>query len=133
MTTTRLACLLLCLLLAAGCDPQGAGAPQEIDAFIETLRENGVDGTLVIRRPANPDIEYIAEYSIARYASTRIVSLFRFREGADVDAHLQEARRNDKLGGQARNGRFIMAATFYPPDAAAVEKIRTLFLAHAFE
>ena len=29
-------------------------------------------------------------------------------------------------------GTFIMAATFYPPDAEAVEKIKALFLAHEF-
>jgi hypothetical protein len=78
-------------------------------------------------------MEYVAEYAIARYSSTRIISLFKCKDAAKAEANLQAALQNPKLSGQARNGSFLMAATFYPPDKEAVERIRSLFLAHDFE
>ncbi|MEA2080760.1 MAG: hypothetical protein U9P00_13080 [Pseudomonadota bacterium] len=123
----------LLLILLTGCSREGVKAPLELSAFIEELKENGVEGSLLIRAPFNEDMEYIAEYAIAKYASTRIISFFKFKDAEKVEANLQEALKNDKLSGQASNGTFVMAVTFYPPDEEAVEKIKALFLAHEFE
>jgi len=125
--------LLLPLILLTGCSREGVQAPLELSAFIEELQGNGVDGTLTIRGPVNEDMEYVAEYAISRYASTRIISLFKCKDAEKAAANLAEALKNPKLSGQASNGTFIMAATFYPPDDEAVEKIKVLFLAHEFE
>ncbi len=125
--------LLVSMVLLAGCGQQPVNAPAELGAFIDELKENGVDGTLLVRPPFNADMEYVAEYEIARYASTRVVSLFKFVDSEKAQVNLQEALKNDKLSGQARNGAFVMAVTFYPPDDGAVEKIKALFLAHKFE
>jgi hypothetical protein len=125
--------LFVSLVMLSGCSQEGVKAPLELSAFIEELKENGVEGSLLIRAPFNEDMEYVAEYAIAKYASTRIISFFKFKDAEKVEANLQEALKNDKLSGQASNGTFIMAATFYPPDEEAVEKIRALFLAHDFE
>jgi len=125
--------LFVSLVMLSGCSQEGVKAPLELSAFIEELKKNGVEGSLLIRAPFNEDMDYVAEYAIAKYASTRIISFFKFKDAEKVEANLQEALKNDKLSGQAGNGTFIMAATFYPPDEAAVEKIRALFLAHEFE
>ena len=125
--------LFITMILLTGCSQDGMKAPDELSAFIDELKENGVDGSLLIRAPINEDMEYVAEYAIARYASTRIVSFFKFKSVEKVGANLEQVLENDKLSGQASNGTFIMAATFYPPDAEAVEKIKALFLAHEFK
>lgn len=125
--------LLVSLALLSGCSEEGVKTPVEVSAFIEELKANGVDGSLLIRPPFNEDMEYVVEYAIAKIASTRIISLFKFKDAEKAQANLQEALKNDKLSGQAGNGRFVMAATFYPPDEEAVEKIKELFLAHEFE
>jgi len=125
--------LFVALLLLTGCGKEGVGTPAELSAFIEELKENGVDGSVLIRPPFNEDMDYVAEYAIAKYASTRIISLFRFKDAEKAEANLQETLKNDKLSGQARNGKFVMVATFFPADEAAVEKIKTLFLAQKFD
>jgi len=125
--------LLVSLTLLSGCSEEGVKTPVEMSAFIEELKANGVEGSLLIRAPFNEDMEYVAEYAIAKYTSTRIISLFKFKDAEKAEANLQEALKNDKLSGQASNGTFVMAATFYPPDEEAVEKIKALFLAHEFE
>ena len=125
--------LFVSLALLSGCSQEGVKAPAELSGFIEVLKENGVDGTLLVRAPFNEDMEYVAEYVIARFASTRIITFFKFKDADKIDANLQEVLKNDKLSGQASNGTFIMAATFYPPDDEAVEQIEALFLAHEFE
>jgi len=124
---------LAVLVLLAGCGQQSIGIPVELSGFIDVMKEQGLDGTLTIREPRNEDIEYIAEYAIAKYASTRIISLVRFTDADKAAAGLQDALQNDKLTGQAANASFVMVATFYPPDAEAVEKIKALFLAHDFD
>jgi hypothetical protein len=125
--------LLVSLTLLSGCSEEGVKTPVEMSAFIEELKANGVEGSLLIRAPFNEDMEYVAEYAIAKYTSTRIISVFKFKDAEKAEANLQEALKNDKLSGQASNGTFVMAATFYPPDEEAVEKIKALFLAHEFE
>ncbi len=125
--------LFVLLIMLTGCSQEGVPAPAEIRAFIEELKGNGVEGSLHIRAPFNADMEYVAEYTISRYASTRIISLFKFKDAEKAEVNLQESLKNDKLSGQAANGRFVMAVTFHPPDEAAVEKIKSLFLAHGFE
>ncbi|HHH44934.1 MAG TPA: hypothetical protein ENK49_12420 [Gammaproteobacteria bacterium] len=128
-----LASLIVSLALLGGCSDEGVKAPVEIRPFIDDLKANGVDGTLLVRPPFNEDMEYIAEYAIARIASTRIISVFKFRDAEKAQTNLQESLKNDKLSGQVRNGRFVMVATFYPPDEEAVAKIKALFLAQEFE
>jgi len=125
--------LCMSLALLSGCSQEGVKAPADLSAFIDVLKENGVDGTLLVRAPFNEDTEYVAEYAIARFASTRIISFFKFKDAEKADVNLQDLLKNDKLSGQASNGTFIMAATFYPPDDEAVEKIKALFMAHEFD
>jgi len=125
--------LFVSMILLTGCGQPPVNAPAELGAFIDELKDNGVDGTLLVRPPFNADMEYVAEYEVARYASTRVITLFKFADAEKAQVNLQEALKNDKLSGQARNGAFVMAATFYPPDDEAVEKIKALFLAHKFE
>jgi predicted TIM-barrel fold metal-dependent hydrolase len=121
------------MTLLAGCGQEAARTPAELGAFINELKANGVEGSLFVRAPFNADMDYIAEYTIARYASTRVISVFKFKDAEKAQANLQDALKNDKLSGQARNATFVMAATFYPPDEEAVEKIKALFLAHKFD
>jgi len=128
-----LSSLLVSLTLLAGCSQEAINGPPELRPFIAELRENGVDGTLLLRAPFNKDMEYVAEYEISRYASTRVISLFKFKDAEKAEKNLQGAMQNDKLSGQARNGVFVIAATFYPPDEEAAGKIKELFLAHKFE
>ena len=125
--------LWFALVLLSGCGQEGVKAPLELSAFIEKLKDNGVDGALIIRAPINEDMEYVAEYTIAKYSSTRIISFFKCKDAEKAETNLKEALKNPKLSGQASNGTFIMAATFYPPDEEAVEKIKAIFLAHEFE
>ena len=124
--------VLVSLAILAGCGREGMYTPVELGSFIDELKADGVDGSLFIRAPFNEDMEYIAEYTIARYASTRVITLFKFKDVDQAEAGLREALNNDKLSGQARNATFVMAATFYPPDKEAVEKITALFVAHKF-
>ena len=123
---------LTVLGILCGCSQDNARLPDGLGTFLDELKANGVDGSVYLRAPFGEDMEYVAEYTIARYASTRVITLFRFRDEAGAATGLQQALQNDKLSGQAVNGLFVMAATFYPPDPAAVEKIRALFLAHRF-
>jgi hypothetical protein len=125
--------LLVLLTLLTGCSQEGVKAPSELSGFIEELKANGVDGSLFIRPPFNDDMEYVAEYTIARYASTRIISIFKFRDPEKAEKNLQLALKNNRLSGQSRNKNFVMAATFYPPDEEAVEKIKAIFLSHTFD
>jgi len=125
--------LFVSLTLLAGCSQEAVNGPVELSAFVKELKANDVDGTLFVRAPFNEDMQYVAEYTISRYASTRIISLFKFKDAEKAEENLQGALKNDKLSGQARNGTFVMAVTFYPPDEEAVEKIKALFLAHEFE
>jgi len=127
-----LAMLAICGL-QSGCSQDSARLPDGIGTFIDELQANGVDGSLYLRAPLNDDMEYVAEYTVARFTSTRVISLFRFKDAAKAAAGLDEAMQNDKLSGQAANGRFVFAATFYPPDPEAAARIRALFLAHRFE
>ena len=129
---TLLVTVLMPMALLIACDPGAVQAPRELGPFFEVLKENGMDGSLTLRAPANADMEYVAEYAIAKYTSTRIISLFKFRDAAKAAANLEAALQNPKLSGQARNGTFVMAATFYPPDEETVDKIRAIFLAHEF-
>jgi hypothetical protein len=134
LSAARLILVTLAVLgMLSGCSQDSARLPDEPGAFVDKLQASGVDGSLYLRAPFNEDMEYVAEYTIARYASTRVITLFRFKDAARAASGLQEVLQNDKLSGQAVNGKFVMAATFYPPDPEAVEKIRTLFLAHRFE
>ncbi|MDT8385991.1 MAG: hypothetical protein RQ736_00650 [Thiogranum sp.] len=121
------------LLLVSGCSSPQVPAPLELTDFIEMLKEQGVDGKLAVREPINSDMEYVAEYAVAKYTSTRIISLFKLRDSDAAERNLQQALQNEKLSGQARNGSFVMAATFFPPDDEAAEQIKTLFLEHRFE
>ncbi len=125
--------LLVPLLLLTGCSEEGVRAPAELSAFFEQLKADGVDGSVLVRPPFNDDMEYVAEYAIAKYASTRIISLFRFKDAEKAEENLQQSLQNDKLSGQARNGKFVMVATFFPSDEGAVEKIKMLFLAQKLD
>lgn len=125
--------LFALLLLLTGCSKEGAGTPAELSAFFEELKDNGVEGSVLIRPPFNEDMDYVAEYAIAKYASTRIISLFKFKDADKAEMNLQESLENNKLSGQARNGKFVMVATFFPPDEEAVDEIKTLFLAQNFD
>lgn len=82
--------------------------------------------------PFNDDMEYIATYKIAVFTSTRIISIFKFKTSEKAQFNLEEAMKNPHMAGQARNGAFVMAATFFPPDEAAVAAIRDLFVSHEF-
>jgi len=129
--------IFLCALLLAkgmliGCSPDHAQLAPELGEFIAQLKAEGVDGNLTIRRPSNADIDYIAEYSIAKYASTRVISIFKCKDADTAAFNLAQALKNKKLSGQARNGAYLMAATFYPPDEEAVTKIKAIFMQQHF-
>lgn len=125
--------LIVILPLVTGCSQEGVKAPAELSGFLEELKANGVEGSLLIREPFNDDMEYVAEYAIAKYTSTRIISFFKFKDAEKAEANLEEALKNDKLSGQASNASFVMAAAFYPPDDEAVAKIKEMFLAYDFK
>lgn len=126
-----IAILLLTPLL--GCSPQGTQTTREVSSFIEELKANGVDGSLKIQVPDNGDMEYIANYIISAYTSTRVISFFKFKNEERTEFNLTEAMKNPKMSGQSRNGTLLMAATFFPPDEKAVNEIKALFLAHKFD
>lgn len=126
------AIVMLLLTITLGCSSQETPSTLEVSSFIEELKSNGVDGSLEIQVPDNPDIEYIATYVVAAYTSTRIISFFKFTNEERAEFNLAEAMKNPKFAGQSRNGTLLMAATFYPPDEEAVNKIKVLFLAHTF-
>ena len=129
----KLAIILLCSVASLiGCAGEETYSNLAISGFIDQLRDQGVDGTLEISVPNNDDIEYIANYVIAKYTSTRIISFFKCINMERAEFNLKEAIKNPKMSGQARNGDIIMAATFYPPDEAAVNKIRDLFVNYKF-
>lgn len=123
---------IMLMISISGCIEQPTASPQEVSSFIDVLKENGVDGSLEIQIPTNSDMEYVANYVIAAYTSTRILSFFKFNSEERAEFNLGEAMKNPKMTGQARNGKLLMAATFYPPDEAAINRIRELFLAHKF-
>ena len=103
-----------------------------VSGFIDVLKENGIHGDLMMERPSNEDIEYIASYQIAVFTSTRILSIFKFKTPEAAQSNLEQAMKNPRMTGQARNGTFVMAATFFPPDEEAVAAIRELFTNHKF-
>ena len=105
----------MALVLLAGCGQEVKYTPAELGAFIDDLKANGVDGSLLIRAPLNEDMDYIAEYTIARYASTRVVSFFKFKDAEKAEAGLREALTNDKLSGQASNASFRHGSDILPP------------------
>ncbi len=115
-----------------GCGQDPADTIPGISGFIDLLKENGIHGDLTMERPSNDDMEYIATYKIALFTSTRIISIFKFKTLEKAQFNLEEAMQNPRMAGQARNGTFVMAATFFPPDEAAVTTIRDLFVSHEF-
>ncbi len=116
-----------------GCTGEDAYSGFAISGFIGHLRDQGVDGTLDIGFPDNEDIEYVANFVISKYTSTRIITFFKFSNIESAKLNLQDAMKNPKMSGQSRNGAIIMAATFYPSDAEAVNKIKSLFLEYTFD
>jgi len=130
----RLAIVLLMTVTALfGCAREIANSDFAIGGFIDDLREQGIDGTLEVHPVDNEDIEYVASYVVSKFTSTRILSFFKCTTVESAEANLKEAMSNTKMSGQARNGTLIMAATFYPPDDEAVDKIRALFLDYKFD
>ncbi len=129
----RLLLAVLAVLIVAGCNPRSPVAVEEMSTFLQFLKERGVDGSLAIEQPSNDDIEYVATISIATYTSTRALSLFRCQDEETAQRYLLEALENPRMSGQSRNGPIIMAATFFPPDEEAVEKIVELFPNYDFD
>ncbi|MCP3670558.1 MAG: hypothetical protein GY814_09015 [Gammaproteobacteria bacterium] len=121
------------ILGLTGCAQNDADIEYGLGGFVELLKAEGVDGGLTMRKPINDGMVYVAEYAISQYTSTRIISIFKCKDEQSAESNLQEALKNEKLSGQARNGRYLMAATFYPAEEEAVAKIKKLFLAHKFE
>jgi len=113
-----------------GCTSKEVYLDPALSGFINHLRDQGVEGSLEVSVPDNPEIEYVANYLISKFTSTRIISFFKFTSKEAAEFNLGEAMKNPKMSGQARNGKILMAATFYPPDEEAVGKIRALFLAY---
>ncbi len=125
--------VLILMLGLTGCAQDGADVDHGLGDFVEVLKAEGVDGDLTMRKPINDGMVYVAEYAISKYTSTRIISIFKCKDEQSAESNLQDALKNDKLSGQARNGNYLMAATFYPEEEQAVAKIKELFLAHKFE
>ena len=125
--------LLISIAGLHGCGREDADSHFAISGFVDQLQELGVDGTLEMTVPNNEDIEYIANYVVSKYTSTRIISFFKCTNIESTETHFKEALKNPKMSGQARNGTIIMAATFYPPDQEAVDKIKDLFLDYNFD
>ena len=125
--------LFVSVAVLFGCAGEDAYSNLAISGFVNQLRDQGVDGTLEIDIPDNEDIEYVANYVISKYTSTRIISFFKFTNVESAEFNLKEAMKNSKMSGQARNGTIIMAATFYPSDEEAVNKIKNLFLDYKFK
>ncbi len=124
--------LFLSTVLLVGCSQDPGYRVAGVSGFIDVLKENGIHGDLMMERPSNEDIEYIASYQIAVFTSTRILSIFKFKTPEAAQSNLEEAMKNPRMSGQARNGTFLMAAIFFPPDEAAVAAIRELFMNHEF-
>ncbi len=124
--------LLVSTIVLFGCAGEDAYSKLAIGGFVKYLRDQGVDGTLEIDIPDNEDIEYVANYVISKYTSTRVISFFKFTNLESAESNLQDAMKNPKMSGQARNGTIIMAATFYPSDEEAVNKIKDLFIDYKF-
>jgi len=126
--------LLVLLVGLTGCAQEGtAEKDHALGDFIEVLKGQGVDGDLTMQGPLNDDMLYVAEYAISKFTSTRIISIFKCKDEKGAEKNLQDSLKNDKLSGQARNGRYLMVATFYPAEELAVGKIKKLFLDHKFE
>ncbi len=125
--------MLVLMIGLTGCTQKPVEADPDLAAFLDVLKTEGVDGDLILREPFNDGMVYVAEYSISKYTNTRIISIFKCKDEQKAEENLQDALKNKKLSGQARNGRYIMAATFYPEEEEAVGKIKDLFLAHKFE
>ena len=123
----------LMVLALTGCGQNSAEKDHGLGDFIEVLKAEGVDGDLTMHGPLNDSMLYVAEYAISKFTSTRIISIFKCKDEQAAEANLQDALKNDRLSGQARNGRYLMAATFYPAEEQAVGKIKQLFLKHKFE
>ncbi len=133
MTIMRSLFVGLLLFLLAGCGEMGSEEDLNLTSFLEVLKGQGVSGDLLIHGPINDDMVYVAEYAISKYTSTRIISIFKCKNEEGCERNLQDSLKNDKLSGQARNGRYMMVATFYPAEEEAVAKIKKLFLDHKFE
>ena len=125
--------MLALAALLFGCDQIPLDTTIEISSFIDKLKAEGVEGKLELDFPANKEIEYIATYVISVYTSTRILSFFKCSDVEEAQRSLVKMMKNPKMTGQARNGTMIMAATFFPPEEAAVVKIKELFLEHNFD
>ena len=125
--------MLVLVMGVTGCARDGEEVDRDLGNFIEVLKAQGVDGDLAMRTPINDGMVYVAEYAISKFTSTRIISIFKCKDEQSAEVNLQDAMKNTKLSGQARNGRFVMAATFYPAEEEAVAKIKKLFLEHKFE
>lgn len=125
--------LFVSIAVLSGCAGEDAYSKLAISELIDQLRDQGVDGTLEIAIPDNEDIEYVANYVISKYTSTRIISFFKFTNMESAELNLKQAMNNPKMSGQARNGTILMAATFYPSDEEAVNKIKKLFLDFQFK
>ncbi len=123
--------LIVTTAVLFGCAGEDAHSDFAISGFINHLRDQGVDGTLDIGFPDNEEIEYIANYVISKYTSTRIITFFQFSNIESAKLNLKDAMKNPKMSGQSRNGTIIMAATFYPSDEEAVNKVKCLFLDYA--
>lgn len=120
------------MTLLLGCSQDHSGSVPGLSGFIDLLKENGVHGDLKVEPPFTDDMEYVGSYQIALFTSTRIISVFKFKTLEKAQFNLEEAIKNPRMTGQARNGTFVMAATFFPPDEAAVAAIRNLFVNHEF-
>jgi len=126
--------MLVLLVGLTGCAQEGAAEKDHaLGDFIEVLKAQGVDGDLTMQGPLNDDMLYVAEYAISKFTSTRIISILKCKDEKGAEKNLQDSLKNDKLSGQARNGRYLMVATFYPAEEQAVGKIKKLFLDHKFE
>ncbi len=125
--------MLVLMLGLTGCAQDGSDVEHGLGDFVEVLKAQGVDGDLTMHRPLNDSMVYLAEYAVSKFTSTRIISIFKCKDEKSAESNLQDALKNTKLSGQARNGRYLMAATFYPVEEQAVAKIQKLFLAHKFE
>lgn len=125
--------MLVLMMGLTGCSQKALEADPALAAFLAVLKEEGVDGHLTIHSPLNDDMEYMAVFSISQYTSTRIISIFKCKDEQKAETNFQDSLKNEKLSGQARNGRYLIAATFFPEEPEAVEKIKVLFLAHKFE
>ena len=124
--------LFLSTILLVGCSQDPGYRVPGVSGFIDVLKENGIHGDLTMEPPFNDDMEYIASYQIAVFTSTRILSIFKFKTPQAAQSNLEDAMKNPRMTGQARNGTFVMAATFFPPDEEAVATIRELFTSHKF-